>query len=372
MRTGPVGVAVIGAGNISDQYLSDMIQYPDLDVRVVAARHADQARRQAGRYDIPSAGSVSDALARDDVELVVNITAPDAHAEVAHQAIGAGKHVWNEKPLATTRAEGYALVEHAESVGVEIGAAPDTVLGPGIQTARRWIERGDIGRPLTASVVMQYSGPHHWHPNPAFLYQTGAGPLLDTGPYYVTALIHIFGPVRRVVALGAKAEQRRTIGAGPRAGEQFDVTVPTYVGALLEFGNGAVAQATFSFDSHLERQGVLEISGTTGLLTAPDPNLFDGTVSVVRAPKGYRTSDVTSSVVDAGQAGRGIGPVMMARTIRSGSPNAANGRVALHVLDTLLSIEESIDAGGFVKVTSDLPPLSAVPPEWDPTVQTLH
>jgi predicted dehydrogenase len=215
---GPIGVAVIGAGTISDQYLADMVVYPDLDVRFVADMFPDRAREQADKYGVPGSGSVEEALRHDDVGLVINLTIPAAHAVVAHQALDAGKHVWNEKPLATNRDDAQELVERAEELGLRLGGAPDTVLGPGIQAARRFIERGDIGRALTASVVMQSSGPHHWHPNPDFLFQAGAGPLLDMGPYYLTALTQIFGPVRRVVALGSTAGPTRTIGMGPRAG----------------------------------------------------------------------------------------------------------------------------------------------------------
>ncbi len=299
-RTGPVGVAVIGAGTISDQYLSDMVTYPDLEVVFVADVFTDRARAQADRYGVPGAGTVEAALADDRVELIVNLTIPAAHADVASQALSAGKHVWNEKPLATSRVDAQALVAEADALGLRLGGAPDTVLGPGIQTARRMIERGDIGRALTASVVMQQGGPHHWHPNPDFLYQAGAGPLLDMGPYYLTALTQIFGPIGRVSALGSSAGSTRVIGAGPRAGQTFEVTVPTYVGALYEFRGGAVAQATFSFDSPLERVGVVEIAGTDATLITPDPNMFGGTIDVVRSAQADGATVRTSIPAPAG------------------------------------------------------------------------
>lgn len=371
MGSAAVGIAVIGAGNISDQYLSDLVSYPDLDVRFVADAFTDRARQQADKYGVPSSGSVEQALADDDVELVVNLTIPAAHAEVAHRVLEAGKHVWNEKPLATSRADAQALVDAADHLGLRLGGAPDTVLGPGIQTARRMIERGDIGRPLTASVVMQQSGPHHWHPNPDFLYQAGGGPLLDMGPYYLTALTQVFGAIRRVVALGSSAGPTRTIGAGPRAGESFDVTVPSYVSALYEFRGGEVAQATFSFDSHLERTGLVEIAGVDGTLTAPDPNMFGGTIEVVRAAQAEGATVRTSISASAGSAGRGIGPLDMVRAIHSGTPHRASGRLALHVLDALLATEESIERGGFVEVTTDLERTPAVPADWDPREHTL-
>ena len=195
---------------------------------------------------------------------------------------------------------------------------------------------------------MQSSGPHHWHPNPDFLFQAGAGPLLDMGPYYLTALTQLLGPITRVVALGSSAGPTRTIGMGPRAGQTFDVTVASYVSALYEFRDGGVAQATFSFDSHLERAGIVEISGTEGSLIAPDPNTFGGRVEVVRAEQGERNTVRNSVEVQEGSSGRGIGALDMARGIRAGAPHRASGRVALHVLDALLATEESIAGGGFV------------------------
>jgi predicted dehydrogenase len=369
--SGTVGVAVVGAGSISDQYLADMVGYPDLEVVFVADVFADRARAQADKYGVPGAGSVEDALVDDRVELVVNLTIPAAHADVASQALSAGKHVWNEKPLATSRADAQALVDQADALGLRLGGAPDTVLGPGIQTSRRMIERGDIGRPLTASVVMQQGGPHRWHPNPDFLYQAGAGPLLDMGPYYLTALTQIFGPIARVSALGSSAGSTRVIGAGPRAGETFAVTVPTYVAALYEFRGGAVAQATFSFDSPLERVGVVEIAGTDATLVTPDPNMFGGTIDIVRSAQAEGATVRTSIPAAAGPSGRGIGPLDLARALRAGEPHRASGRLALHVLDALLSTEESIERGGFVDVATDLEPTPAVPADWDPLARTL-
>jgi predicted dehydrogenase len=369
--SGAVGVAVIGAGTISDQYLSDMVTYPDLQVLFVADVFADRARAQADAYGVAGAGTVEQALADDAVELVVNLTIPAAHADIAARAMASGKHVWNEKPLATSRSDADALVQQADQLGLRLGGAPDTVLGPGIQTARRMIERGDIGRPLTASVVMQQGGPHRWHPNPDFLYQSGAGPLLDMGPYYLTALTQVFGPIRRVTALGTSAGATRVIGAGPRAGETFEVTVPTYVAALYEFRGGQVAQATFSFDSPLERMGVVEIAGTDATLVTPDPNMFGGTIEVVRSGQAEGATVRTTIAVDAGPAGRGIGPLDLARGLRSGEPHRASGRLALHVLDALLATEESMERGGFVDVDTQLEPTTAIPADWDPLARTL-
>ncbi len=367
--TGPLVVGVIGAGKISEQYLANMTSYPDLDVRFVADLLPDLARARADAYAVPHAGTVGEALAREDLELIVNLTIPAAHAEVAGQVIAAGKHVWNEKPIATERVAATALVRQAAEAGLLIGTAPDTFLGPGLQMSRRLIEAGEIGTPLTASVAFQSPGPQRWHHNPDFFYQAGGGPLFDMGPYYLTALAQMFGPIRRAVALGSSAGPTRTIGSGPRAGESIAVSVPTSVQALYEFASGLTAQAIFSFDSALVRMGVLEISGSAGTLATPDPNYFTGDIRVVPAEGEER-------LVPAGDrpAGRGIGVVDMARTIRGGTAygrHRAAGDLALHVLDVMFATGESIDSGGFVEVDSDFEPVPALPDSWDPTQRTV-
>jgi predicted dehydrogenase len=228
------------------------------------------------------------------------------------------------------------------------------------------IAAGATGKPLTASVVMQYAGPHQWHPNPDFLYQPGAGPLFDMGPYYLTALAQVFGSVMRVAARGGSAARTRVIGTGPRAGEQIPVGVPTYVAALYDFESAGVAQATFSFDSPLRRMGVVEIAGTEATLVAPDPNEFAGEIRVNRGGPEW------GSVPAAGaEGGRGIGAVDMARAIRAGLPHRADGRLGLHVLDAMLATERSIETAVFVDVESRFDPVPALPEGWDPAERTL-
>ena len=364
---GPVGVGLIGAGNISDQYLTQLTSYPDLAVRFVADLLPERARRQADRYGVPAAGTVDELLARDDVEIAVNLTLPATHAVVTSAALAAGKHVWSEKPLATDLAAGTALVEQADAAGLRLGCAPDTVLGAGLQAARRMIERGDIGRPLTAAATMQYAGPHRWHPAPDFLYQAGGGPLLDVGPYYLTALTQLLGPVTRVAARGAGAGPTRVIGRGPRAGEAVEVTVPTYVTAIYDFAGGAVGQLTLSFDSPLTRVGVLEVAGTAATLATPDPNLFTGDVRLARPGE----TGWTAVPVDGVPGGRGLGVLDLARALRTGRPHRATGRLGLHVLEAMLATAESVERGRFVTVGSGFEPVPPLPPGFDPTERTL-
>jgi predicted dehydrogenase len=366
-RTGPVGVGVVGAGKISEQYLANMRSFPDLEVRFVADLVVARARQAAEDFGVSQAGTVEQAFACDEVELIVNLTVPASHDEVASAALAAGKHVWNEKPFTLDLESGTALVAEAAAAGLLIGAAPDTFLGAGWQSTRRIVDRGDIGTPLTASVVFQTPGPQTWHPNPDFLFQPGGGPLFDMGPYYLTALAQVFGPVSSVAARGASQGATRTIGQGPRAGETFAVGVTTYVSALYDFERGAVAAATFSFDSPLSREGVVEIAGTEATLAAPDPNEFGGDIRIVRAgDDGWQYLPVTGV-----EGGRGIGVVDMARALRRGERHRATGELGLHVLDAMLATDRSVDERTFVSVDPRLPAIAALPDGWDPTERTL-
>ena len=225
-------------------------------------------------------------LSHPDVELVVNLTIPAVHAQVSSQAIAAGKHVWSEKPISVDRESGRALLDQADKAGVLLGVAPDTVLGPGIQSARQAIARGDIGEPLSAQTVMQYPGPDIFHPNPEFLFSRGAGPLFDIGPYYLTTLVHIFGPFAMVAAVGSKGRATRTVQVGDRKGTAFPVEVPTHVSVIAQFASGGVSQSVFSFESPLARMGVVEVTGTEGTLLVPDPNHSPATS---RSPAPRRT-----------------------------------------------------------------------------------
>ena len=344
-----------------------MATFPDLDVRFVADLRPEAARRQAERFGVPGSGTVDEVLARDDVELIVNLTVPVAHAEVASAALAAGKHVWNEKPITADLPSAEALVAQAEAAGLLLGCAPDTFLGPGLQTVRRMLEAGAIGTPLTASVVMQYAGPHEWHENPDFLYQPGAGPLFDMGPYYLTALSQTFGAVTRVAARGGSAGPTRIIGKGPRAGAEIPVGVPTYVAALYDFDGGAVAAG----DVQLR------------LPAAPDGRRWRSPAPRRRSPPRTRTTSPATSgsaaaapewetvPVTGVAGGRGIGAVDMARAIRGGGAHRATGRLGLHVLETMLATAASIETAAFVPVAGRFEPSPALPADWDPTARTL-
>jgi predicted dehydrogenase len=364
---GSVGVAIIGAGNISKQYLDNLTAFPDLEVHVIADLFEDAARARAKEYGIPEWGSPESALAHPAVELIVNLTVPAAHVDVATAAVNAGKHVWTEKPFALDRESGLGLLKTADAAGIRLGCAPDTFLGAGLQTARRIIERGDIGTPLTALTMFQTPGPESWHPNPAFLFQRGAGPLFDMGPYYLTALVQTFGSIRRVAAVASSAKATRVVGSGPNAGQEFAVEVPTHVSATAQFASGASSQSLFSFESARLRTGFVEITGSEATLTLPDPNHFDGDLEL------WQPGAEEPRIIPATGAanGRGMGVLDLARAIRSGAPHRASGHLAYHVLDTMVCIAESVETGSFVDVTSTAPASEAVPEDWGPDSATL-
>jgi len=366
-RTGRVGVGVIGAGVISSQYLDNLTTFPDLEVIFVADIDLKRAKAQAEKYGIAGSGTVEKLLAHPEIEIVVNLTIPVAHVEIALQALAAGKNVWTEKPFALDRESGQKLLGEAARLCLRVATAPDTFLGAGLQTALRLIEEGAVGTPLTGLALMQSPGPDSWHPNPEFLFQEGGGPLFDLGPYYLTILVQTFGPAKRVTAAASTSRPIRVIGSGPRAGTEFDVTVPSHHSALIEFESGASAQTIFSFQSHRKRIGLVEVSGTTGTIAFPDPNNFGGDSVVFDGTDddGRKVSAVGS------KSTRGTGVAELAQAIRAGRPERATGAQAYHVLDILVSIAESAKRGETVTVESSFEKAPAVPEGWDPKVETL-
>ena len=317
---------------------------------------------------MPEVGSTDQATAHPDVELVVNLTVPAAHAEVALQAVAAGKSVWNEKPLTLDTVAGRGLLAAAARAGVRVGCAPDTVLGAGLQTARRLIASGAIGEPHSALTLMQEPGPERWHHDPEFLFRRGAGPLFDIGPYYLGSAGHPVrprGPGRG--ARPARPRPSRVIGSGPRAGTRFDVEVPTHVAALIGYARGPAATLVLSFDSPLRRHGFVEITGTEATLSLPDPNRFDGEIRV--RPTGR--DDWETIPATGATAGRGLGVADMARSIRAGTAHRASGELALHVLDTMEAMARSITEGTFERVLATFDTPDALPADWDPCVATI-
>lgn len=349
---------MVGAGHISTQYLATLATAGA--VRLTAVTDLDRARATRAAERIEGAevvDSVAALLRRDDVDAVLNLTIPAAHAEVALAAIAAGKHVYGEKPLAATREEAAAVLTAAERAGVRVGCAPDTVLGTGLQTARRAVDDGLIDTPVAATAFMTNPGHEIWHPDPEFYYRPGGGPLLDMGPYYVSALVHLLGPVVRVSGAASTPRAEREIGSGPRAGQRFPVEVHTHVTGVLEHAGGALSTLVMSFEVHAARLPLIEVYGTGGSLSVPDPNRFEGPVELYRAGQ-WRPLPVTAGYPDAG---RGTGLADLAEAISAGRPHRASGALAAHVLDVLLTLLEAAEAGRSRPVTRTGPRPDPVP-----------
>ena len=340
-------IGVIGLGVISRVYLETLAAASDAEITAVA--DLDLSRAEAVAAGLPSARalSVDELIASDEVDVVLNLTIPAAHAEIALAAIAAGKDVYGEKPLAASYADAEAVVDAAAAAGVRLGCAPDTVLGTGIQTARAFIDAGDIGRPLAATAVMATAGHERWHPNPDFYYQPGGGPLLDMGPYYVTALVQLLGPVEWVIGAGSRLRPERIIATGDRAGAVVPVVVDSHVTGILQHVSGALSTITTSFDTVASTAPPIEVHGEAASLIVPDPNHFDGTVSVHRL--GSSEWETVPPLAGIAGAARGTGLLDMLRA-PDGAPPRASGDMGLHVLEVMTGLLESADTGSRVAV----------------------
>ena len=345
----PVNVGIIGCGAIIAQYLANFRRLEDVNLVAVADLDPARAQAVADSYDGVRALTVDALLAADDVELVLNLTIPAAHAEVALRAIAAGKSVYGEKPLAATTAEARQVLDAARTAGVVVGCAPDTVLGTGIQTARKAIDDGLIGRPISATATMATPGHERWHPNPDFYYQPGGGPLLDMGPYYVSALVTLLGPVVSVIGAASHTRDERTIGSGPREGQTVPVAIDTHVTGVLVHASGALSTLVMSFDAVKTKSPNIEVHGEHGSLVVPDPNYFEGDVQVFAlGADDWETLPVSAGYADSG---RGFGIADLVRTPAGQEPRAG-GALGFHALDVMESVLESARTGAPVLIGS--------------------
>jgi len=327
------GIGIVGCGVISQAYAAKLAAIPDVEVVACADLVPERARELAAKHGIPFALDPEKLLRHPDVEVVLNLTIPAVHAEIASAALEAGKSVYGEKPLALGLDDGERLLARAARAGLRIGCAPDTFLGAGIQTCRKLIDDGAIGEPVAANAFFMSPGPESWHPRPQIFYQRGAGPLFDLGPYYLTALVALLGPARRITSSARITRVRREITSQPLAGSMMDVEVPTHVSSVIDFRSGPVATLVTSFDVQAARPRNIEIYGTEGTLAVPDPNTFGGPVQIRRRlDKDW--SDVPLTHANAAQS-RGIGLVEMVRALRAGRPHRASGELACHVLELM-------------------------------------
>jgi predicted dehydrogenase len=327
------GIGIIGCGVISHAYAAKLRAIPDLAVVACADLLPERSRELAAKHSIPLTLEPEKLLRHPDVEIVLNLTIPAVHAQVALAALEAGKSVYGEKPLALGLEDAKRLLATAARAGLRIGCAPDTFLGAGIQTCRKLIDDGAIGEPVAANAFFMSPGPESWHPRPQSFYQPGAGPLFDLGPYYLTALVALLGPARRITSSARMTRALREITSQPLAGTLLEVLVPTHVASVIDFSSGPVATLVTSFDVQAARSRNIEIYGTEGTLAVPDPNTFGGPVQLRR--RGEKDwSDVALTHANAAQS-RGIGLVEMARSLRAGRPHRASGELACHVLELM-------------------------------------
>jgi predicted dehydrogenase len=350
-----VKVGIIGCGVISEIYLKAGQKFDILDIVACADLDIARAQARAEEFHIPKFCTVDELLSDPEIEIVVNLTIPNAHAEIHLKALEAGKHTYGEKPLAVNLEDGEKILSLANRKGLLVGSAPDTFLGAGIQTCRKLIDDGWIGRPVAATAFMMKHGPESWHPNPDFFYQAGGGPMFDMGPYYLTALINLIGPVRRVTGSTSISFPERTITNELNYGTKIPVEVPTHVAGVLDFANGAVGTIITSFDVWATQLPRIEIYGTTGTLIVPDPNTFGGPIYVKRQ---NQTNFIEIPLMHQfAENSRGIGVVDMAYSILNGKPHRANGQMAYHVLELMHGFHIASNEGRHyeVKSTCDKP-----------------
>lgn len=365
MSAPKVKVGVVGCGNISDLYIRNMKRFAAVEVAACADLVRERAAEKAAKLEIPKACTPDELLADPKIELVVNITVTKAHGPVGEAALKAGKNLYNEKPIAADRAAAQRLLALAKDTGLRLGGAPDPFLGAALQTARKLIDEGRIGEPVAASSFMMSRGPERWHPDPEFMYQPGGGPLPESGPYSISALANLIGPVRKVTAMSRSAFKEREIMTGPRSGTKFNVDTPTHVSTMLEFANGAMGTLITSFDTWPGKLPPLEIYGSEGTLSLPVPALFGG--EILFSPLGKKEWEAVPLVFGYTDKLRGLGVADMASAMRSGRPHRASAELAYHVADVIFSINESSASGRGVEVNSTFErpaPMAAGLPEW--------
>lgn len=344
-----MSVGIIGCGNISETYLKSAKAFPLLDLRAVADLDPNASRKRASQFNL-QAMTVDELLADPSIEMVINLTVPKAHLPVGLSIIAAGKHLYSEKPLGLSSTEAAQLLAEAAHANLRVGCAPDTFLGGAHQTCRKLVDEGAIGRPLGGTAIFMCPGHERWHPAPGFYYVQGGGPVFDMGPYYITALVNLLGPVSHVMGMTSRPHESRLVTSAPLAGTKLPVEVDTHVAGLLQFRNGAIVNLIMSFDVQLHRHTPMELYGTAGTLVLPDPDEFGGTAAL-SMPNGEWTS-VHPALPFTDRYCRIVGAADMAQAIREGRPHRASGALAAHVLDVIESIGRSSQTAIGVEIAS--------------------
>ncbi len=348
----PVKIAFVGVGAISGIYLENITNtFQEIEIIGVCDLIRERAEKAVEKYNIPKLyETMYDVFADEEVDIVLNLTRPYEHFDVSKAALEAGKNVYSEKPLAATLEEGKALVALAESKGLMLGGAPDTFMGAGIQTCRKLIDDGYIGEPVGAAAFMICHGHESWHPDPEFYYKHGGGPMMDMGPYYLTALVNLLGGVSAVTGVTRKSFNQRIITSEPKCGQVIDVDVPTYVTGILQFDNGAVGTIFTTFDVYYDSQARLEVYGTKGTLIVPDPNGFGGPIKLIRPEQGDAME--MPLTFDYKENSRALGLADMAKALRTGREFRPNYHQTYHVLEIMETIQKSSDARKTIELES--------------------
>lgn len=348
--TPPLRVGVIGCGNICPVYLRNAPRFGTWRTDALADADPARARELASLHNISCVAPATDLLHDPALDAILNLTPPEAHGSLGLQVVRARKHLYTEKPLACSLTDARAIIDEASRQGVRVGSAPDTFLGAGLSTCREVIDRGLIGTPLAASAFMAYGGPEAWHPDPEFFYRPGAGPLLDMGPYYLTAAVHLMGPMKRVSAFAQTSHAQRTVASGPKAGTRFAVGTPTHIAGQVEFERGGILTLIMSFEARFHSLPMMEIYGSEGTLKLPDPNAFGGPVELRRpVDESFRPVEVVGPWADNS---RGLGLHDMALAMRENRAHQASGELAYHVLEAMLGMLESATTGRSVALQS--------------------
>ncbi|HTI01110.1 MAG TPA: Gfo/Idh/MocA family oxidoreductase [Acidisoma sp.] len=350
----PVQLGIVGCGNISSTYIATLHMFDFVRVKAVTDVVPAAAQARTGEFGV-EATSLAGMLADPAIDIIINLTSPVAHAEISQAALEAGKHVYSEKPLGITVAEGEGLLALARRKSLRLGGAPDTFLGAGHQLSRRLLDDGVIGQPVAGTALMMIPGHEHWHPNPDFYYQRGGGPMLDVGPYYVTNLITLLGPVRSVFGTEKITRAQRPVLSEPRRGDIIKVEVPTHTTGVMEFENGATVTIVTSFDIVKHRHNQVELYGLDGSLVTPDPNNFSGPVELYkrgeeaweRVPDDHPYDRPTH---DYAGGLRGLGAAEMAHALQHGRPHRVSAELAMHALDVMTGFQRSAESGRTIAI----------------------
>lgn len=357
MRT--IKCGLVGCGNISEIYFKNSKVFESVEIAACADLMKERAEAKAAAHGIAKSCTVQELLADPAIEIVINLTIPKAHAEVALAAVEAGKSVYNEKPLTISREDGKKLLDMAKAKKVLVGCAPDTFMGAGIQTSRKLIDDGWIGEPVAATAFMMCHGHEDWHPDPDFYYQPGGGPMFDMGPYYLTALVNLIGPMRRIAGSARATFPERLITSEPKYGTVITVNTPTHIAGTIDFHNGAIGTIVTTFDVWGHHLPCIEIHGTAGSMSVPDPNSFGGVIQVKRGKKGEWKE--IPYCFGYNENSRCIGVADMAYALQSGRPHRANGAMAYHVLDAMHAFLDSSASGQYVELKSTCDKPAALP-----------